>query len=230
MAVQNPLSIGEIAQDLKSDTFREELRSAWSIALLYRAPAVPVVWAAARLGLGPMQVTFAALLVALLLPVVAVGLPLAVAPIALCLCGMLFQVLDCADGMLARATGRSTKLGGDMDFLIDMAQWGLLYVSLGLLADRVLDTGWYWAMIGAAAAWGRLYARVVRDRLKEDAAAEPSAPGLWDYPALFLAGISGLIPFIALSGSWIGFWVGALLVYSILDSLEGLLPLFKRRA
>ena len=66
------------------------------------------------------------------------------------------------------------------------------------------------------------------DRLKEDGASDPAPLKLLDYPALFLAGISGLIPFIALSGSWIGFWVGALLVYSILDSLEGLLPLFKR--
>ena len=109
-----------------------------------------------------MQVTFAALIVALLLPVLAAFAPLAAAPALLCLAGVLFQVLDCADGMLARATRRTSKRGGDLDFLIDMAQWGLLYISLGLLADRLLETSWLWACVGAMAAWGRLYARVVR--------------------------------------------------------------------
>ncbi|MBL6430978.1 MAG: hypothetical protein HPM95_06175 [Alphaproteobacteria bacterium] len=35
------------------------------------------------------------------------------------------------------------------DFLIDMAQWGLLYGSIGLLADRVLDTGALWTAVAA---------------------------------------------------------------------------------
>jgi phosphatidylglycerophosphate synthase len=51
--------------------------------------------------------------------------------------GFLYPVLDCADGNMARTTGRSSKLGGIVDGTVDMAYWCLLYISLGLLVDDV---------------------------------------------------------------------------------------------
>jgi len=221
------LSLGAFARDMKSDAFRGELRGSWATALLYRAPAIPVAWLCARLGLRPLMVTLLALLAALSLPLQALLLPLAAAPICVFVGGAIFQILDCADGTLARTTGQTSQRGADLDFIIDMAQWGLLYLALGILADRTVGVGWGWTVLGASAAWARLLARVVRDRLATDSVPEKETKplNLIHYPAVFLAGISGLIPFLALSGPWIGIAIIALLIYGLLDIAEGLLPL-----
>ncbi|MDF0594743.1 CDP-alcohol phosphatidyltransferase family protein [Psychromarinibacter halotolerans] len=224
MTAQEKPSFGRIAADLRQPWFREELRTAWSIALLYRVPSLPVVWIFARLGLSPVGVSFLALAVALAMPLLAWGLPLAHAPWAVALAGALFQVLDCADGTLARVTGRTSKTGGDLDFLVDMTQWGLLYLAIGLLADRVLGADG-WATLAAMAGWVRLLARVIRDRLQgpEDGVPGPLTPA--DWLPMLIGGISGLIPILALTGDYLGWAVWALMIYSLLDVAEGLLPL-----
>ena len=53
----------------------------------------------------------------------------------------------------------------------------------------------------------------------------PLRPG--DYPAAFIDGMSGLIPFLALSGPWLGVAVCALVVYSLIDIGDALWPLVK---
>jgi len=223
------LSLAAFANDFKSDAYREELRGNWASAVLYRAPAVVLAWLCARLGLRPIVVTLMALLVALLLPVLAFALPISTAPVWVFLGGAIYQILDCVDGTLARTTGQMSRRGADLDFIIDMAQWGLLYLSIGFLADRSIGTGWEWTLLGVCAAWARLMARVIRDRVGDPQSNETPRPlRPIQLPALFLAGISGLIPFLALSGSWIGAAVIALLIYGLLDIAEGLLPLARR--
>jgi len=221
-------TLTEIANDLRGLRFRNELRTSWAIAVLYRLPSLPLVWLSARLGLSPGAVTLAALGLALSLPMFAVGLPIQGAVWAVALGGALFQVLDCVDGTLARITQATSRRGGDLDFLVDMAQWGLLYGAIGMLADRTLGTGWSWTAVAMVAAWLRLYARTVRDRL--DQRDEQSAPGPLrpaQLPATFVTGLSGLIPFLALSGGALWLAVTFLLLYSVLDTAEGLLPLFR---
>ncbi len=218
------VTFARVAADLKGARYREEWRSSWAIALLYRVPGLPLVWLLARTPVTPMGLTLAALLLALALPGLAWGLPLGAAAVAVAAGGALFQVLDCADGTLARVTGRSSRGGGDADFLVDMAQWGLLYIAIGLLADRTLGTGGGWTALAAAAAWGRLLARVISDRLKGfgGGGSRPLRP--LDYLPAFVAGLSGLIPFLALSGPWLGWAVLALVVYSLLDIGDALGP------
>jgi len=172
-----------------------------------------------------MTVTLAGLALALSMPAQALVLPLGLAVWAVAISGLVFQVLDCVDGTLARLRGVTSRRGGDADFLVDMAQWGLLYLAIGLLADRTLDADWQWTALAGMAAWGRLMARVIRDRLPDVPGGETAALRLADYPVAFLAGISGLIPFLALSGSWLGIAVLALLIYSLLDIIEAALPL-----
>lgn len=201
------------------------MRTSWSTALLGRWPSVPVTWVCARAGLAPMAVTLAGFALALSLPLQALVVPLWLAVWTVAISGLVFQVLDCVDGTLARLTGAISRRGGDADFLVDMAQWGLLYLSIGVLADRALEGHWQWTAVAGMAAWGRLMARVIRDRLGSDAGSAPAPLHLADYPAAFLAGVSGLIPFLALSGSWLGIAVMALLIYSLLDIAEAALPL-----
>jgi len=224
---QNDLSLGHFAKELKSDGFRNEFRTGWSIALLYRAPGVVAAWGAAHLGLTPFVVSLLAFVAALLMPFIALWLPITLAPMCLMLAGVAFQILDCADGTLARGTNTVTERGGDLDFLIDMAQWGLLYFAMGLLADRVLGGGWGWTALGAVAGWGRLLARVIRDRLDDGIKRAPKALRPVDYPVAFISGILGLIPFLALSDQWLGVAVIALVVYSVLDIIDAALPLTK---
>lgn len=195
------------------------------MALLYRRPGVEFGYLASRLGLSPMAVTVIGLCLAISLPLQAALLPLWLAPWAVALCGMLFQALDCADGVLARATGQSSRRGGDVDFLVDMAQWGFLYLALGVLADRAAETGHFWALTGAAAAWLRLMARMVRDRLAWMSSGAGNGPKTaLDRLSQFLGGISGLIPLFAFLGPWA---VAALLVYALLDVIEGALPVLR---
>ncbi len=230
MNASQKVTFRRIAADLRLPYLREEWRTAWSIAP-YRFPSVPLVWLLARAGLSPLAVSGLALLAALLLPALALWLPLAFAPWAVAGAGALFQMLDCADGMLARVTGATSKTGGDVDFLVDMAQWGLLYLAIGILADRVLGGAggmtWGWTALGALAGWGRLLARVIRDRLAGAEDAVPAPLRMIDWPVAFVSGLSGLIPFLALSGDWLGAAVIALMVYSALDIAEGLLPVLR---
>ncbi len=215
-----------IADDLRGGRLRSEFRTSWAIALLYRAPSLPLVWLATRLGIGPTAVTLLALALALTMPLQALVLPLSVAVWGVAASGMVFQVLDCVDGTLARVTGRTSRRGGDLDFLVDMAQWGLLYLAIGILADRWLGAGWSWTALAAGAAWLRLLARLVRDTLAAAPDAGPPHPGgLTQIPVVFVAGLSGLIPFLALTGSFLWLSVWFLLVYALLDLGDALVSL-----
>ena len=224
----------DFARDLRSSSYRAEWRGNWADALLYRVPSIGLAWMSWRLGLAPIAVTALALLVALALPAAAYWTPLGTAPLAVFGLGVLFQILDCTDGTLARTTGSTSQTGADLDFLIDMAQWGFLYIAIGILADRILGGGWAWTALAGFAAWGRILARLVRDQLnsgldRHGGDNTPSAPlRPLQIPVVVLGGISGLIPFLALSGSWLGVAVAALTVYSLLDIAEGLLPLATR--
>jgi len=223
------ISLEKIADDLHNGRLWTELRSSWAIALLYRVPSLPLVWLAARIGISPTTVTLLALALAFSMPLQAVFLPLGIGAWAVALSGILFQILDCVDGTLARVTGQSSKRGADLDFLVDMAQWGLLYLAIGLLADRTLDDTWNWTAIAALAAWLRLMARLVRDRLDQPTDDDrPAQLTPAQLPGAFVAGLSGLVPFLALTGGGLGWAVSALLIYSVLDLVEGLLPLLHR--
>ncbi len=215
--------------ELNNAHFWEEMRGSWATALLSRPPALVLAWACGRAGLRPLVVTGFAFFVALSLPVLAWTLPLGWAVWAVFAVGWFYQVLDCTDGSLARVSGQTSRVGADLDFLIDMVQWGLLYIALGLLADRVLQTGGFgWTALAGAAAWARLLARVVRDRVTgpDSPPAGPIRP--IDWPSVFLGGISGMIPFLALAGPWLGLAIWALLIYAVLDCIEGAWPLWSR--
>lgn len=218
-------------REYRRERFRSELASDWAVAVLYRLPSL---WLVARLvptGISPTAVTLAALPVALAMPLAALLLPPGFAVLGTVLLAVAFQILDCADGGLARATGRSSSKGAALDFVIDMAQWGLFYASIGILADRTAGageaTGLFWTVLALVAAWLRLYARVVRDARPPAAAPGTAVPlgqtaqgGFVVLTERMVAGMSGALPIFlgiaALAGA-LPAMVVFVLVYALLD-------------
>ncbi|WP_029059335.1 CDP-alcohol phosphatidyltransferase family protein [Stappia stellulata] len=228
-------TFARVVQNYDMDKRRGELRGDWAVMVLYRIWSFPLIWLLARTPVSPTAVTVASLPLVLSMPVLALMLPVDRAALGVGLVAMAFQVLDCVDGGLARCTGRTSRLGATLDFLIDMAQWGLLYSSIGLLADRVLDSGAVWTAVGCAAAWVRLYARVVRDAgaggAEASAPAGERASGPVDVVFWFFAGLSGAIAPAVLLAWWSGtlpWLVVFLLVYALADVAEGMIATLAR--
>ncbi len=123
-------------------TYRDSMKPSDSLFNLYlaRPLAAPLVVLFARTPITPNQVTLLSLL-----PMVAglaawltlpgtLGLWLGVIGVELA------YILDCVDGQLARVTGRSSIIGGELDFLMDELKAVLL---IGALTIRwsLLDGG-----------------------------------------------------------------------------------------
>uniref|UniRef100_UPI003BA890ED CDP-alcohol phosphatidyltransferase family protein n=1 Tax=Stappia sp. TaxID=1870903 RepID=UPI003BA890ED len=231
---QGAPTLADMLRRFRRDSLARELRTDWAVALLYRVPSLVLVRLLLPTGVSPTAVTLAGLLLVVAMPVAALAFSVWWAALAVGLLGIVFQVIDCVDGGLARATGRSSRLGAVVDYLVDMAQWGALYVSTGIVADRVIaaieggEPGLAWTLVGLGAAWTRLLARVVRDAVpaEQDAKAAPlprlTAGGT--IVALF-AGLSGAIAPMVLAGALWGFLPGVLvflLVYALADVADAL--------
>ncbi|SEO79302.1 CDP-alcohol phosphatidyltransferase [Salinihabitans flavidus] len=225
MTASDSLSFRAVLASFDAEQRRREWATDWSIVLLYRAPGLVLAWLFLRLGLLPTTVTLIGLGLSLALPLTAGVLPLSIAGIAVFALALAFQITDCADGTMARASGQISATGGRADFLVDMAHWGLLYVSLGLLADRTFGTAGLWSALGATAGWMRLYARTCNDAAAErpdDGSPKPPNPLIG-----FIAGLYGLIPFTALAPNLLHIWVIGLVIYSALDIADALFNAFR---
>lgn len=112
--------------------YRESLKPADSLFNIYlaRPLAAPLVAVLARTRITPNQVTFFSIVVMLAAVAALVGVPgllglwLGVALIELS------YIFDCADGQLARVTGRSSAVGASLDFLMDELKAYLLVAAL----------------------------------------------------------------------------------------------------
>ena len=110
---------------------------------LARPLAAPLVYLLAKTRLTPNLVTFISTLIMLiaLILFVSVSGPLGV---AMGIIGIeLSYIFDCVDGQLARVTGRSSEVGGDLDFMMDELKAYLLLVALGF-RGTFIDEGLGW--------------------------------------------------------------------------------------
>jgi phosphatidylglycerophosphate synthase len=126
-----------------------------------------IAWAAARRGLTPNQVTTVSLAVAVLAagcfgvglrPTYVVG-------------AVLLQLsfgLDCADGQLARFTGRFSPIGGWLDAMFDRLKEYVVYAGLAVGAARTGDDVWLLAALA-------LTLQTVRHALDSAYAVTPAA-------------------------------------------------------
>ncbi len=113
-------------------TYRESLKPADSLFNLYlaRPLAAPMVLGFARTRTTPNQITFLSLIVMLGAAAGFIAVPgllgvwLGVALVELS------YLFDCVDGQLARITGRTSAVGGSLDFLMDELKAFLLIAAL----------------------------------------------------------------------------------------------------
>ncbi|WP_375686988.1 CDP-alcohol phosphatidyltransferase family protein [Pseudooceanicola sp. LIPI14-2-Ac024] len=200
---------------------QEELRGNWVMVALHRWPGFVIVPLCLRQGIGADAVTLAGMAVTLSLPVWAVLLPAGAAAWTVCLLAHLVIVLDCVDGDVARWSGTTSARGARLDLIGDMAFWGVLYGSIGLLADG--GTAGAWSALALAAAWGRLLARVINDSV--GGAPTVDDGGGWTAGGVavaFVAGLSGAIPFLALAAAGAPWVVWLLVGYSLIDLVDAI--------
>lgn len=115
--------------------YRQSLKPADSYFNLYlaRPLAAPLVATLAKTRITPNQVTLLSMVIA-----VAGFSALAALPgtlgLVLGIIGIeLAYIFDCADGQLARVTGRTSPVGGELDFLMDEFK---AYLLVGAIATR----------------------------------------------------------------------------------------------
>jgi phosphatidylglycerophosphate synthase len=178
--------------------FRNELRTEWAAALLYRPISLLVTPLLAACRVPPLAVTLMGAACVVALPLLAF---LGWGSTAVGLVGILFCVLDCMDGDLARATGQETAGGAYADFVVDLVHRAALYGAVGFLWDA--------SYAGLAAGLGcACIAFIARAcRLYQPPHAEARPPGV---VFSFLSGLDHLLPV-------------ALIVLGALDALGALI-------
>lgn len=220
-----------IVAEYREQKLKDELASDWGSVVFYRLPAFVLAWAAAPLGVTPTQLTAVGALLVPLIVLSAWGLSPGAAMLAVLLLGLAFNVIDCADGTLARATGTSSLSGRYLDFAVDILYRITTYASLGLIADHAWPGAAFpWVAVGLCCGILGVYARVNRIYADEIFPAaedkEPQAPpagrrSAFDIGYSFLSGIDTLLPIIAFLAWEAGLLRAALLwflVYTFADT------------
>ena len=136
--------------------FRDSLKNPWAEELidlvLYRPLAFILVKCIAPLPLTPNRVSGLAMIAG-----IAAGYYFARgAPKDFVLGGLLFglsNVLDCADGMIARLKKNGTKTGRIVDGLVDYVASGAVYVGFGIGLTKAVQAGAAHLPFGAHSAW-----------------------------------------------------------------------------
>lgn len=202
-----------------------EMRTDFFVYAFYRPISFAVTPAFLSIGASATSVTMLNLLLASLMPLVALLAP-AQAYIGLALITFSCIVLDCVDGNIARATGSGSALGQYLDSLVGKAYYLLLVVALAIVAHGEMpQIGLGYWLVGALAAsvlkiWGR-EARAYC-RLNFSSGAAPFATGGvgWQH-ILFSA--AKLVPFGLLALGAIGLTsllLGALFLISLATFLH----------
>jgi phosphatidylglycerophosphate synthase len=184
--------------------FAHEVRTEWAIALVYRPFSFLLTPLFAACGASPTTVTMLGLACALSLPWLALtgGESAWVCVGAL---GVIFCILDCVDGDLARVTGRASKFGAYADFLADTIYRIALYASIGLIVDRSRVAGSLIPIgegaglaVGLACALLAIVARACRLYVEAEGSTAAPARATSDTGAsvaiAFLSGIDHLLP------------------------------------
>jgi len=219
-----------IVGNYRKDKLREELMSDWGSVVFYRLPAFVIAWLMVPAGVTPNQLT---LLGAVMVPAMAAAsfvLAPHAAMIALTVLALAFNILDCADGPLARATGRSSLAGRYMDFSADILYRNVAYACYGLVADRLwpgapfpwLGVGLCCAVFVTSARLNRVYAAKLFASPQAPAPLSATPASLPQIAFAVLSGLDTLLPLIALAAWAAGvLWLALLwfLAYTASDAL-----------
>jgi phosphatidylglycerophosphate synthase len=205
----------------------------YSAAVSQRLGAL-LAYAANRIGLAPRTLTLANLAVGLTTSTIVAALAAAaaagrVAGWAVGLVALLgwqaAYALDCADGQLARTTGRSSPVGARLDILCDLAAQTGLVTALSVVATAYRPTTPTWLVAAFAGTWlVNLVTSVLQDGTGPASLVRSRAPAvrvvklLRDYGAV--VGLAGLVLTLAPMWSVALLWLctavnGAFLLASI---------------
>ncbi len=232
-------TIADVRASYDATKAREEWHGDWMSALIYRPLSFFLTPPLLNLSISASQVTFFALLMSFALPVVALEAGRA-AHLAVAVIAILFVILDCVDGNIARVTRTASKSGHYLDFLTDIVFRIGLYAAVGILADRETSLAW---MNGQGLAFGLLAAliaivgrlsRVFTRQLSSGdvySADEPSKGFVDRFLLPALSGMDRLLPILVLGADWWGGlrWVILwLLAYSAADCAYTQYAVFRR--
>lgn len=223
------LGLAQIIRNHRDTKLAEELSTEWAMAVLYRPPALLIAWACQYLPVTPTMITVCGIL---LLPLMALAAALLTPGVALAVVAglaMLFMILDCADGTLARITGQTSRLGQYLDTTADLAYRAVFYGAAGYVLARHPEAGPWLAgaalPLALAAAWLMLFARLCR--VYAELRFPPPTPIVESPPpgmgiAGFVSGLDGLFPLLALA-AWLANMPAAflwwILAYGIADAV-----------
>jgi len=135
-------TLSEIKASYDSKKGNSERYSHFFLYYLYRLVSFPLAWAALRIGLSGNQVTFISfIIVVLLLPIAAFAGAISGYLIAGLM--LLFLILDCVDGNIARITGRATYAGSFLDAIVGILFWRVVvFPAIGLRISGGVILSW----------------------------------------------------------------------------------------
>lgn len=169
------LTLDEIRSATPEAKWADMRRNQYPVYVLYAALGLRLCLPLSRLGISPVQVTTAGLLLCILMPCIpfltlwlAPENTLTVACLLLAAIMGLFEILDIADGTLARATKRTSDFGGWLDAVGDQAYKVSGYLSLGLIVqafapESLGGMGAFGAAFGLGAGCAMIFARLARE-------------------------------------------------------------------
>lgn len=232
-------TIADVRASYSAEKAREEWQGDWMSALLYRPLSFLLTPPLLNLSVSASQVTVFSLLMSFALPFVALKAG-HTAHLTVAMLAILFVILDCVDGNIARVTKTASKSGHYLDFLTDIVFRIGLYAAVGILADREagslawmdgqgLALGLLAALISIVGRLSRVFTRQLSPGDVYDA---PEGQGFIDRFALpALSGLDRLLPLLVLGADWWGGlrWVILwLLAYSAADCAYTQYAVFRR--
>ncbi len=211
----------------------DELAGEWGSYVFYRPVSLWLTPWLVRAGISANAVTWFSLVLVVALPFIA-ALPVSHAYVYVSLTAIVVEILDCADGAVARATDSTSRRGHYLDAIADILCRVSLYLCIGILieglgrsgsliTDHAAALALASALIAIVARLSRVYAALVFEAAPEThgGAGEPTPlnrayragfrllSGLDHLTAILLLGL-GMAGRIDLLLAW-------LIVYSLVD-------------
>ena len=188
-------SLKAISQEYWRNKFPHEVHGDWGSAIFYRTPAFVLARLAIAVGLSPSALTLTGLLMTLAMPLIAWKATPDVALPWVIVLAVLYNIFDCADGPVARATKASSAAGAYLDVTVDVFYRAVCLGTLGWMAGPASFA--LGLMAGLCATYARLNRLEFERRARKPSSEKPSA----GYMALVFSGLSGLdtlMPILAL--------------------------------
>lgn len=215
--------LSAIFADYRSQKLEAELRADWGSVVFYRLPGFVLAWAMVPLGVTPNQLTLAGVL--LIAPIAAAAWLLSpgLAMPVITVLALAFNVVDCADGSLARATGNTSLSGRYMDFAADVFYRNTAYACYGLIADRIWPGASFpWLAVGLCCGIFVTYARLNRVYAEKLFPATgqtvPERRSAFDVGFSLLSGMDTLLPLLAVI-AWAAGLLWAAMIWFLLYTL-----------